>query len=712
MNRLLGLTPSPVRRKLPQETPIQGSWLVLLRNAWGAVMVLTVIYFVVNLPGAFTSLQIVCMKSVCPLLTLTPTSVMELKASGLSISFFATYITIVGIISAIVWLTIGGFIFWHKSSDYFALLVATALVTFGLVTTSIGSPDTLSTHSPIWWLIFTFLTFLGEISIFLFFYLFPDGHFVPRWTSGPVFVLVVVFGCLFFFPDLSISKWLIPLSLVWLTPFLALGVFVQFYRYRRVSNPVQQQQTRWVVLGLIVATVGYEGTRILLAALVHPHILLVMALITLIYLFLMLVPLSIGIAVLRDRLWEITILVNHTLVYGALTASVVGIYILVVGTLGVLMRVSDNLFISLLATGLVAVLFQPLRNRLQHAVNHLVYGERNDPYKVISHLGQRLEATLAPDAVPSTIVETVAQAFKLPYVAITLKQDGQFILVASYGGVRDKVLLRLPLVYQSEQIGELLLVPRAPGEAFTPANRLLLNDLARQAGIAIHTVLLTADLKRLTSELQHSRTRLVTAREEERRRLRRDLHDGLGSALTSVTFKLDAACNLLDRDPATVRTLLSELKTQTQASIADIRRLVYNLRPPILDEWGLVTALREYTTQHQINNMQIILNAPESFPTLPAAVEVAAYRIALEALANVIRHAQATICKICLDVINETLTLEVQDNGVGLPPAYQSGVGLTAMRERAAELGGSCTVDSSSTTGTHVLVRLPIVKEE
>src|SRR6266700_4443577 len=148
---------------------------------------------------------------------------------------------------------------------------------------------------------------------------------------------------------------------------------------------------------------------------------------------------------------------------------------------------------------------------------------------------------------------------------------GQWSLRRPLGKNRAELadaLIRLPLTYQTEQIGELVLAPRGPGESFTPADRALLSDLARQAGVAAHAVRLTTDLQRLTGELQQSRTELVTAREEERRRLRRDLHDGLGSALTSVTFQLDAACNLLDHDPQAVRTLLMELKAQTQASIA------------------------------------------------------------------------------------------------------------------------------------------------
>jgi signal transduction histidine kinase len=303
----------------------------------------------------------------------------------------------------------------------------------------------------------------------------------------------------------------------------------------------------------------------------------------------------------------------------------------------------------------------------------------------------------------------VAQALKLPYAAIALEQDGVFVLMASFGTAPSEVI-RLPLVYQSEPMGELMLAPRAPGESFTPADHALLSDLARQAGIAAHAVQLTADLKRLTVDLQRSREQLVTAREEERRRLRRDLHDGLGPQLASLTLKLETARNRLAHDEL-AQTLLSDLAERTQATVADIRRLVYALRPPALDELGLVSALRELTLQHS-DQVAMHLDAPDCLPELPAAVEVAAYRIAQEALTNVVRHAHAHRgdIRLALDDGLGWLSLSIQDDGCGLPPSRHVGVGLTSMRERAEELGGTCTIEQVESGGTRVLARLPYVR--
>jgi signal transduction histidine kinase len=367
--------------------------------------------------------------------------------------------------------------------------------------------------------------------------------------------------------------------------------------------------------------------------------------------------------------------------------------------------------ISLGATGLVAVLFQPIRERLQQVVNRLTYGERDDPVAVLTRLGRRLETALAPDAALPTMVETVAQALRLPYVAIKLKarSDDTFTVAATYGTPpTDDELLILALRYQTETIGQLLLAPRSPGDRFSAADRRLLENIAHQAGAAVRAMTLTADLQR-------SRERLVTAREEERRRLRRDLHDGLGPALASLTLKLDAARNLLARNPTAADRLLVELKGQSQTAIADIRRLVYALRPPTLDELGLVSALREQALtigdqRHLANggNLQVLVEAPESLPPQPAAVEVAAYRIIMEALTNVTRHAGAGCCRISLTPLDNELWIEVVDDGLGLPLEPRLGVGLNSMRERAEELGGSCHIEPGPAGGTRVTARLPL----
>lgn len=379
------------------------------------------------------------------------------------------------------------------------------------------------------------------------------------------------------------------------------------------------------------------------------------------------------------------------------------------------MQVQGNLLLSLLATGLIAVLFQPLRTRIQRGVNRLLYGERDEPHRVLVRLGQRLEATLTPEAVLPMIVETVAQALKLPFAAITrTSAEGGSApqTLAQYGQHPDPTEQeRVPLVYQQEIVGELVLAPRQKGERLTPADQRFLRDLAPQIGVAVHAVRLTADLRHLTVDLQRSRERLVTTREEERRRLRRDLHDGLGPQLSSQTLTLTAARKMLRQDPEAADRLLADATTHAQEAIADIRRLVYALRPPALDDLGLLAAIQEQLNQYHSSGVVLILEAPEQLPPLPAAVEVACYRIVQEALTNVIRHSHAHICTVRL-ALEEQVLLSIRDDGQGLPPAHHSGIGLASMHERAEELGGTCTMTSLPQGGTCVLAHLPLASHE
>ncbi len=471
-------------------------------------------------------------------------------------------------------------------------------------------------------------------------------------------------------------------------------------RFRRAQG-AERQQMKWL---------AFAGFSVCAASLVGPILWSIPELSGAVWSALFLfsvstIPISVGIAILKYHLYDIDIIINRTLVYGSLIVIVIGLYVFVVGTAGMLFQSLGNSFLAILATGLIAVLFQPLRQRLQRGINHFMYGERDDPYAVLSRLSQRLEATLAPESVLPTIVETVKDALKLPYAAIALKQDHAFAVAASSGTPVNDTLC-LPLAYQNENIGQLLLAPRAPGETFSSADRRLLDDLAREAGVAVHAV-------RLTTDLQHSRARLVTTREEERRRLRRDLHDGLGPTLASLAQRLDTARILVPRDPNAAVALLGDLTAQVKTTITDIRRLVYALRPPALDELGLVSALREHAEHYnESNGLSVSIETPERLPLLPAAVEVAAYRIVLEALTNVARHAHARTCHICLEIRDaQVLYLEVTDDGGGLPNDYHAGVGLVSMRERAMEVGGECRIEPGPTHGIRVVARLPLPKE-
>jgi signal transduction histidine kinase len=411
------------------------------------------------------------------------------------------------------------------------------------------------------------------------------------------------------------------------------------------------------------------------------------------------------VALLWHGLYHVDALIGRTLVYGALTACIIAIYMLVVGYLGSLFRTDDNLLISLLATGAAAALFQPLRERLQRAVNRLLYGQRDEPYAVLSDLGRRLDTTGDPAAILPAVVETIAHALKLPYAAIRVEQAGRLAEVAATGAL-TALPLRLPLTHQGEPVGELVLGRRGRSEPFGPADRRLLDDLVRQAAAAVHAV-------RLTADLQRSRQQLVSAREEERRRLRRDLHDGLGPTLAALGLKLETARNRLGHDRQ-AEALLADLAERTQAAVADIRRLVYALRPPALDELGLVGALRQVASASDMqapDGLRVGVDTPDRLPPLAAAVEVAAFRIAQEALTNVVRHARARTCTLRVQLATAGLRLSIEDDGVGLTASRGIGIGLASMRERAEELGGTFAIEPRPGGGTRVQVVLPLPVE-
>ena len=467
---------------------------------------------------------------------------------------------------------------------------------------------------------------------------------------------------------------------------LATGVAAVVVRFRR-SRGDERQQMKWFLfavapLPLLPAT---ETLPAVFGAVLFGWVVLGL-------------PIAVAIAVLRYRLDGIDVVINRTLVYAVLTLGVIGVYVLVVGYLGAALRREADLTVSLIATGIVAVLFAPARDRVQRGVDRLMYGRRREPYTALARLGERLESTLEPDAVLPAIVSTVREALRLPYAAIVL--DGGAEPVTS--GRRVTATEEMPLLHQGVPVGTLVLGLR-PGESgFSPADRRLLADLARQAGVAVSTV-------RLTADLQRSRERLVTAREEERRRLRRDLHDGLGAQLAGLTVQTGVLRSLIQRDPEAAGDLAAELRGELRTAIAEVRRLVHDLRPPALDELGLGGALHRVAERIGADGATLRVEVrAEGLTALPAAVEVAAYRIVQEALTNVVRHARASACCVEVAVAGPDLAVTVTDDGTGLPAGLEAGVGLASMRERAAETGGTCELGPAPDGGTRVVARLPM----
>lgn len=485
------------------------------------------------------------------------------------------------------------------------------------------------------------------------------------------------------------------------------AITLMTYSYMRLVDQVGRRQIRLVAGAAAVAAVTglvlWFGPELLIGEPLLPRS--AIALLGLPF------PVALVLAINRHHLFDLDAVVNRSLVYGGLTAGVLLTYAATVALIGGLIPGNAPFAIALLGTGAVAIVALPLRDRLQRSVNRMMYGDRDEPDRALRRLGRRLEASLDPATVLPTLVDAVADSLRSPYVAIELDHEGEARVEAAHGSVpidaagpRD--LIRLPIVYHGRPVGRLVLAPRAADEPFGDADGQLLADLARQAAPAVEAVRLTADLRRSHEEL-------VAAREEERRRLRRDLHDELGPTMAGSLMKLGAARSLMGSDPDRAAGLLDAVDGDVRGMIDEIRRIAHDLRPPALDVFGLVGTLRmqiaTFDEGSADERLRVWLDAPGELPSLPAAVEVAALRITLEALSNAARHSGGSQVRVDLTMADGDLVVTVADDGSGIPLVASPGVGLTSMRERAEEVGGSLDIRSAEGGGTVVTARLPVV---
>jgi signal transduction histidine kinase len=396
-------------------------------------------------------------------------------------------------------------------------------------------------------------------------------------------------------------------------------------------------------------------------------------------------PFAIGVSVLRHRLFDIQLVLSRTLTYGVLTVVVAGVYVALLW--GTERLFGDGTMGGVAAVVVVAVVAAPLHGRVRRRIEQWVYGFRSDPVTALRQLGSSVES-----ADPLQLVGAIAAS-----VADALKVDRVWVEAGGSAPSGDTGFVSEPLVYRGEWIGNLVL--EVHGRNLSPTDTALLHDLARQAAVTVRA-------SQLATELQASRSRIVSAREEERKRLRRDLHDGVGPSLAAIVLKLDAASR---RDEVERNALLAEIRAETRSAIAEVRRLVDDLRPPAIDEVGLVAAIRQRASALASEALAFHVDGPDVLPPLPAAVEVAAFRIASEAMTNVAKHSGASHCTIEISVGGE-LELSVTDNGQGPEELPGAGMGWTSMAQRAEELGGSCTISRRVEGGLVVSASLPLAQ--
>jgi two-component system, NarL family, sensor kinase len=399
-------------------------------------------------------------------------------------------------------------------------------------------------------------------------------------------------------------------------------------------------------------------------------------------------PIAATIALLRHQLLDIDVVINRTLVYAGLTAGLILGYLAVTALGRAALGHDPGLGGSLVAAGAVAVAFAPARQFLQRKVDTMLYGDRRDPARALTEVSATLGA--ADDELASAVL-AVSQSLRLPDAL--LEAGGRQI---GRAGPASRPATEVPLRYRAETVGRLLVWPRRGQTALHPADLTALQVVAGPLAAAVNAM-------RLSDQLQRSREQLITARDEERRRLHQDLHDGLGPALTAVALKADAAGNLLAADPSGARSLLAQVSAEARDSIADVRRIAHDLRPPTLDELGLAGALRheaaQFTRRLDGHPLIVTVDAPAAVPGLDPAVEAAAYRVAAEALTNAARHSTASAVEIRLHA-GPALCIEIADNGAQREGQWTPGFGLSGMRQRVADLGGRFEAGPAPAGGT------------
>jgi signal transduction histidine kinase len=366
----------------------------------------------------------------------------------------------------------------------------------------------------------------------------------------------------------------------------------------------------------------------------------------------------------------------------------------VVGGVGAVLEARGATWLPWVAAGVVAVSFAPLRNALQQAANKMTYGQWSQPAEVLASTGRRLADAVDVPGLLHTLVEELGRGLGLAHVAVADARGTTLATTGTPGRPEDE----LPLTAYGVPVGSL----RWARKPLRPADRDLLADLAHQLGGVLHA----ATLLEVVREAQE---RTVVGREEERRRLRRDLHDGLGPALAALTLQVDTLRNRAAAGRADLDLELLRVRSGIQETVADVRRIVDGLRPPALDELGLQGALEDLAARFSLSDAFEVDVRCDPLPPLVAAVEVAAFRVVQEALTNAAKHGLARHAEVRLALADGSLEVCVHDDGVGLTGPRPGGVGLVSMRERAEEIGGSLAVVPGVGGGTCVRALLPLV---
>lgn len=496
-------------------------------------------------------------------------------------------------------------------------------------------------------------------------------------------------------------------------------------RFRRASGD-EREQTKWVVYvgSLLVAVLLVGG----FATKLHPLV-GVIAFLLWVSLFAIGIPIAMGLAILKYRLYDIDLIINKSLVYGALAVFITGIYIGIVAGVGSLIGSGGrpSLALSIVATAVVAVAFQPVRERVELLANWLVYGKRATPYEVLAQFTHRISGAYASEEFLPRMAQVLAEGTGAVRTDVWLRAGDQITPAASWpsadsrvpesvaiGGQLLPTMTDVTHVVSVRHQGELLgaiSVKKRPGEALTPVEDGLLKSLASQAGLVLRNVKLTAELRsRLSeisaqaSELRASRQRIVAAQDAERRRLERNIHDGAQQNLVALTVKLRLALNQAKTSPARAADAVRGLETEAAQALQTLRDLARGIYPPMLHERGLVAALKAQAVKVPARVKILADDVSRQAPDIEATI----YFCCLEALQNATKHAAASNILVKLERQGDDVLFSVVDDGVGIDERTAiSGSGLQNMKDRVEALGGRLTVGGAPGAGTRVTGRIP-----
>lgn len=615
------------------------------------------------------------------------------------------------VVLAVMYPAAGLLVLWHRPRNPAGwVLLSAALVSVSVLShqwseIALAEPGSLPlVGAAIWFSAWTFVPYWAQPSLLP--VLFPDGRLPSaawrRYLQVVLGLLAVLVLTAMFKADEDVEGLggSNPLGAYWLFERLppAVGPVLQYgsglllwlvcspvavaglLRRQRTATGVERTQLQWLLLGLIGCvvltvgdfTLGETAGEVLFAT------------------GFALVPISVSVAVLRHGLFDVEVVVNRTIAYALLTGTSLLAYVVLVA---VATRYGSGDGAGPVVAALVVAAAASGRSRLQRLVDRRLFGARRDPYALVQQVGESTAAAAAPGEALHALVDAVRSALRLPFVQV-LDDAGDSVSRSGQPVVGTHVV---PVQHAGRRLGTLVVGRRSRRERLLPAEASALSDVARRAG-----ALLAA--QRLDLDLERSYAQVLEVREQERRRLRRDLHDGVGPSLAGVALQLESLSARLSEPALAARA--DHARERLLSVVSDVRLLVDGLRPEEVEQQGLATALRRLATDED-DRVRVAVQV-DPLPLLPSELEVAAYRIAGEAVTNALRHAGARVVHVAVRLADDALLVDVRDDGGGLPVPVQPGVGLQSMQERATELGGHCDVGPGTDGGTRVLARLPL----